>query len=79
MTILADKFFYDGGSWAIAYLLNQTDQDALLETFYPNLVKLGWEGAFRKTFGKSSDEFYQEFSEFLKKSPNGALKILPQY
>jgi hypothetical protein len=73
------RFFYDGGTWAIAYLLNQTGQDALLENFYPNLEKLGWEGAFQKTFGRSSAAFYEEFSEFLKKSPNSALKILPQY
>jgi hypothetical protein len=73
------SFWYDGGTWAIAYLLNQTDQNILLSTFYPNLVKLGWEGAFQKSFQKSSDAFYLEFAEFLKKSPGNAMRIIPRY
>ena len=73
------SFWYDGGTWAIAYLLDQTDQKILLSTFYPNLEKLGWEGAFQKSFKRSSDEFHLEFSEFLKKNPSTVMRILPKY
>jgi len=73
------KFFYDGGAWAIAYLIDQTNPDILLKTFYPNLEKLGWEAAFKKSFQKSSDEFYLEFAEFLKKNPLTVMRILPKY
>jgi hypothetical protein len=73
------KFFYDGGAWAIAYLIDQTNPDILLKTFYPNLESLGWEGAFQKSFQKSSDAFYSEFTEFLKKNPLTAMSILPKY
>lgn len=73
------SFWYDGGTWAIAYLLDQTDQNILLSTFYPNLEKLGWEGAFQKSFQKSSDAFYLEFAEFLKKNPLTVMRILPKY
>ena len=73
------QFFYDGGAWAIAYLLDQTDQNILLSTFYPNLESLGWEGAFQKSFKRSSAEFYLEFAEFLKKNSGNAMRILPKY
>jgi hypothetical protein len=73
------NFFYDGGAWAIAYLIDQTNPDILLKTFYPNLESLGWEGAFQKSFQKSSDAFYSEFAEFLKKNPLTAMTILPKY
>ena len=70
---------YDFGCWAIAYLLNKAGQTALLDTFYPSLNELGWEGAFRKTFGMSSEEFYAEFEAFLEKPLADQLAILPQY
>lgn len=73
------QFFYDGGAWAVAYLLNQTNENILLNEFYPNLEKLGWEGAFKKSFLKSSKEFYKEFAEFLKKDITSAMQIIPQY
>ena len=80
-------FFYDGGTWAIALLLHNSSQDALIKTFYPNLEKLGWEGSFINTFGKSSKEFYLEFKDFLNQGNVGFLnsnnkkflKILPNY
>lgn len=73
------EFFYDGGAWAIAYLLHKTHQNVLLDGFYPNLDKLGWEGAFKSSFGLSSADFYQEFQAFLKINPDKALKLLPKY
>ena len=73
------EFFYDGGAWAVAYLLNQTNENILLNEFYPNLEKLGWEGAFKKSFSKSSKEFYKEFAVFLKQDITSAMQIIPQY
>ena len=73
------EFFYDGGAWAIAYLLAKTEQDILITDFYPNLSKRGWEKSFHETFGLTSSEFYEEFSEFLSKGPSSALRLLPFY
>ena len=73
------QFFYDGGAWAIAYLLSQTNENILLREFYPNLENLGWEGAFKKSFSKSSKEFYKEFAGFLKKDATSAMQIIPRY
>lgn len=73
------EFFYDGGAWAIAYLLSKTDQNILITDFYPNLQKLGWEKSFHMTFGMTSSEFYEEFSEFFKERPSRALLILPNF
>ena len=80
-------FFYDGGSWAIALLLHNSSQDALIKDFYPTLEELGWEGSFVNTFGKSSKEFYLEFKDFLNQGSGGfsnmnnkkSLEILPNY
>jgi hypothetical protein len=69
---------YRLGAWGIAYLLNKVgSQDALVDTMLPNLKSLGWEEAFRFTFGLTSAEFYDEFEEFLKLSIDDQLKILP--
>ena len=57
---------FDLGVWAIAFLLHDAGQTALLDTFYPCLEELGWEGAFQKTFGRSSLEFSEEFAGFLE-------------
>ncbi len=70
---------YDLGAWAVGYLLNKVGQTALLDTFYPNLNELGWEGAFQKTFGMSSKDFYAEFNLFLEKPLADQLAILPKY
>jgi hypothetical protein len=70
---------YDLGCWAIAYLLNKEGQTALLETFYPSLNELGWEGAFQTTFGMPSEDFYAEFDAFLEKPLADQLAILPKY
>ena len=70
---------YDLGAWAYAYLLNKVGQEALLDTFYPSLNELGWEGAFQKTFGMSSEDFSAEFDLFLEKPLAEQLAILPKY
>ena len=69
---------YDLGSWGVAYLLNKVNnQRVLLETFYPNLKELGFEGAFNLSFGYSTSEFYNEFYEFLQLSIEQQLEIIP--
>ena len=69
---------YDLGSWGVAYLLNKVNnQKALLEIFYPNLKNLGFEGAFKLSFGYSTSEFYNEFNEFLKLPLEEQLEIIP--
>ena len=69
---------YDLGAWAMGYLLNKVGQEALLDTFYPSLNELGWEGAFQKTFGMSSEDFSAEFNLFLEKPLADQLAILPK-
>jgi len=68
---------FDLGVWAIAYLLNKAGQSALLDTFYPCLEELGWEGAFQKTFGTSSAEFSDEFAHFVEQPLADQRAILP--
>lgn len=68
---------FDLGAWAVAYLLDGAGQTALLDTFYPSLNELGWEGAFQETFGRSSTEFSEEFARFLERPLTEQLAILP--
>ena len=68
---------YDYGAWAHAYLARYHGAKTLLGTFYPQLNDLGWEGAFRHTYGMSSEEFITEFDEFLKLSISDQLAVLP--
>ena len=71
---------YDLGSWGVAYLINKVNnQKVLLETFYPNLKKLGFEGAFNLSFGYSTSEFYNEFYEFLQLPIEQQLEIIPNF
>ncbi len=68
---------YDGGAWALAYLMNHSGQDVLLKSFHPHVETLGWEGAFKKAFGRSSAEFITEFETFLDLPLSEQLQILP--
>ena len=68
---------YDLGAWAIAYLDNKAGENSLIDTFYPNLDDLGWEGAFNLTYGMSSEDFYSDFESFLKLPISEQMKILP--
>jgi len=47
---------YDIGAWAIAYLVHKTSPNVLLDTFYPNISKLGWVKTFKLSFGMSPAE-----------------------
>ena len=69
---------YSLGAWAVAYLINRVNtQDILIDTFYPNLASLGFEGAFNLAFGYSSSEFYEEFDTFLQLPIEQQLEIIP--
>ena len=68
---------YDLGCWAVAWLCHRAGQDALLARFYPRLELQGWEGAFRDTFGMTSEEFYGEFERFLELPLEEQVRILP--
>ena len=69
---------YHIGPWAVAYLLNKVNnQNILLNTFYPNLKELGFEGAFNLAFGYSTEEFYEEFDSFLELPIEQQLEIIP--
>ena len=69
---------YNIGPWAVAYLLNKVNnQNILLDTFYPNLKELGFEGAFNLAFGFTTEEFYEEFEEFLQLPIEQQLEIIP--
>ena len=68
---------YDLGAWAVALLLFDVGDDALLETFYPRLEELGWRGAFRETFGCMPEEFEARFQRFLEEPLEQQLRVLP--
>ena len=69
---------YESGAWAIALLMHRHGQDVLLKSFHPQVEKLGWEGAFQKTFGQSSTEFKADFEKFMDLPLSEQVKILPQ-
>jgi hypothetical protein len=68
---------YDIGPWAIAYLVHKTSPDVLLDTFYPNIAKLGWAKTFKLSFGMSPAEFEKEFMKFMKMTIDDQTRILP--
>jgi hypothetical protein len=68
---------YNIGAWAIAYLVHKTSPNVLLDTFYPNIAKLGWVKTFKLSFGMSPAEFEKEFMKFMKLTTDEQTKILP--
>jgi len=71
-----DNSHYDLGAWAHAYLASKFGHDVLLDIFYPNLDKLGWEDTFLKVYGMTSEEFYAKFDIFLTLPLREQLAIL---
>ena len=68
---------YDIGSWFIAYLYSKEGEEKHKNNFYKDLDKLGFEGSFVKNFGKSSDEYIEEFNKFITKPWSQIQKVLP--
>jgi hypothetical protein len=67
---------YMFGAWAIQYLKQEKGVDVFLNEFYPSIRELGWEEAFRKTFGRTVDQFYIEFDRFINQSNDELIKFL---
>jgi hypothetical protein len=67
---------YDIGAWAVAYLVNKTSPNVLLDTFYPNIARLGWTKTFKLSFGMSPAEFEAEFMRFMKLTTDEQTPIL---
>jgi hypothetical protein len=59
---------YMFGAWAIQYLKQEKGMDVFLNEFYPAIRDLGWEAAFKQAFGRTVDQFYREFDQFLNQS-----------
>ena len=68
---------YDLGSWYVAYIINQTSEDAYLNGFYDDLNELGWEGSFVENFGISSEQMLSDFEDFLALPIEEQLEIIP--
>ena len=67
---------YMFGAWAIQYLKQEKGIEVFLNEFYPSIRELGWEEAFRKTFGRSVEQFYREFNIFLDQSHEEIINFL---
>ena len=75
-TSLCDAYTF--GMWGVAYLLDKiADQDAYQNVLFPLLDQLGWEAAFQATFGINTQQFNQEFLEFLELPIEEQLEIIP--
>ena len=70
------QLYYDTGTWAAAWLVNRSGEDAFFVEHFPNAAHLGYEKAFKNAFGLTLDEFYSEFDAFLDKPKSEQLKIL---
>ena len=67
---------YMFGAWAIQYLKHEKSMDVFLNEFYPAIRDLGWEAAFKQTFGRTVDQFYREFDRFLSKSDDEIIEYI---
>ena len=67
---------YVFGIWAINYLMVENDPDVFLNNFYPAIQELGWEKAFSKAFGKSIDQFYTDFDQFIRQPQDDLIQFL---
>jgi len=68
---------YSYGSWAHAWLADRFGPDALLESYYPRVNDLGFEGAFQNAYGMSATELIAEFDQFVLLPIQEQLQILP--
>jgi len=73
----ATRFAYDLGTWFIAYLIYHVGLDVYRVNFYDDLNEYGFEGSFIKNFGKSSEEYLNDFHSFLNMDIENQLEIIP--
>jgi hypothetical protein len=57
---------YAYGAWAAAYLSHIAGKEAFIDKYYPAIDSVGWEQAFKQAFGRSVEDFYIEFDQFIK-------------
>jgi len=60
--------YYQLGAWAWAYLVHAVggDVDLVLKDFIQDVPTLGREASFQMNLGRTTDEFFLEFSEFVQ-------------
>ena len=68
---------YAVATWFVAYLIHNTSEQKFRIDFWGQLTSLGFEEAFRTTFGKSADEMIQEFNAWIDQPVEVLLKIIP--
>jgi len=73
----ATRFAYDLGAWFIAYLIYYVGMDTYRVNFYDDLNELGFEASFNENFGRSSEEFLDDFHSFLLLDIEDQLEIIP--
>jgi hypothetical protein len=57
---------YVYGSWAVAYLSHIAGKETFIDKYYPAIDSVGWEQAFKQAFGRSVEDFYIEFDQFIE-------------
>ena len=69
---------YDLGTWFIAFIISKSSENAYRVRFFKDLNAEGFEGAFLKSFGQSSQELLDEFhGHFLNLDLEEMMKIIP--
>ena len=66
----AAAVYYQLGAWAWAYLVHDVggDVDLVLKDFIRDVPMMGRSASFEKYFGRSMEDFFAEFAEFVKGS-----------
>ena len=70
---------YSFGAWATAYLNLKAGNNNSLNEYFSKVPLVGWEQSFQETYSITLEEFYVEFNEFLKKSIDEQLEIIPDF
>lgn len=67
---------YEFGHIAFELLAKKTSSDAIIYDFWPIAAEYGWYEAFNQVFSMTTEEFYEEYEEFLRKPFNEQLEEL---
>ena len=67
---------YEFGHIAFELLAKKTSPDAIILDFWPIAAEYGWYEAFNQVFSMTTEEFYEEYEEFLRKPFNEQLEEL---
>ena len=71
------QYAYELGAWFTAFLIHHVGLETYLVNFHNDLNDLGFEQSFVVNFGKPSQEFLDDFHNFLNLSISEQLQILP--